>query len=240
METTDTRNVYGAIITHHLEQTSTVKAVLKTMKELDNAQRTDEHGAWTTGIVSTSNRSGVSVNVALYGFTRWRRRCYAVVQVRQCEFHPTRYSRIRKDYYLIGRNENRRPFAHPIPYGPVRSAVNRDPENLEAPVLAAMAWIWGIKVEKLSTVARNGDTALIPELPRSRDTFDLGRADVQVIDSHMIRADSYRVNGEKIWALNASLTHDKGQHPEVSVSGWARVAIGKRVSNWSFSSPTAD
>src|SRR5262249_20524609 len=79
--------------------------VSKLLEELDGQ-------AWEAGIASDKKQRGSSVNVGVYSFDE--RQQLAVVQVRQCVFHPRRWNKVRKDYYLIGRNENGSAFAHPV------------------------------------------------------------------------------------------------------------------------------
>lgn len=200
----------------------------------------DEHGAWTTGIESDRKRRGTSVNADLYGVATWRRRVYAVVQVRESRFRPNRYTKVRKDYYLCGRNENGRPFAHPVSYAPIRAAIRKDPGDLAAPVLAAMAWIWGCPVAALRDVARNGDTALVPiaRLPHGCAAIGGGRA--HVVDSHTVEAAEFATDGAVVFARCGTLRHGRGQHPDARLDGWARVVIGRRERTWDFTAPTAD
>lgn len=240
------RDSYGAIRVFHgygtrAELSSAPGPLGRAAKIVDELNGpVDEHGAWQTGIASDKKRRGSAVNVDLYGVATWRRRAYAVVQVRESTFHPTRYTRVRKDYYLVGRNENGTSFAHPVSYAPVRAAVRRNPDDLAAPVLAAMAWVWGCTVDQLRAVERNGDTALVPVSRLPRDVQSLGSGRARVVDSHVVEASEIATDGETVYARGARLYHGRGQHPEVRHDGWARVVIGRRERTWGFTSPTAD
>lgn len=246
-----TRNDFGALMpkshtgtndgyrrTTPADEPRVVREARKLIALLDGP--VDEHGAWQRGIESDRKGRGVAVNVDLYGAAVWRRRVYAVVQVRESTFHPNRHTRTRKDYYLCGRNENGRPFAHSVSWGPVRGAIRANPSDFAAPVLAAMAWIWGCTAEQLSTIARNGDTALIPCGAPRGSLVSLGACSAAVVDSHRLEAAEVVTDGEAVYARDGVLSHGRGQHPTVSVEGWARVAVGRRADTWNFSAPTAD
>lgn len=200
----------------------------------------EQQGAWTTGIESDRRGRGSSINVDVYSISKGEQ--LAVVQVRECVFHPRRYSRIRKDYYLIGRNENGRAFAHPVS-GFRRS--RRVQADLSTGVRIALAKIWGCNEDDLDDVVRNGDVAFVPvhRLPTDAVLVEEGHAVVR--DSHHVRALAsgklYRVGDELYVTGRAKIEHTKHQHPTARVRGgvW-RVVAGERGEVWGFSEPTAD
>lgn len=206
------------------------KAIADIGRELDNP---DEHGAWEVGITSDRKRRGVALNVDLEDYDLSSR--LAVVQVRQCVFHPRRYNRVHKNYYLIGRNENGRAFAHSVPCGVAR----RGGEN---PVVKAQAWIWDVTPKGLKRIVRQGDVALVPARGQQQGVHLSAHhtAQFRVHDSHLLSASEVWLHGRTWYALNPRLTHAKDQHPTVEAVGWYEVRIGRRAPQWDFSASTAD
>jgi len=191
------RDQYGSL--RDSKDASEQRLINEARKLISLLDSPDEHGAWERGCDFDAKGRGSAVNVDLYGVARWRRRVYAVVQIR------------------------------------------RDGADASTPVTAAMAWVWGVTERQLSTIARNGDVALLPEKPaRGAEDVSVGRDAVRVIDSHVVEASEARTDGSTVWVRNARLSHLKGQHPSAEVVGWARVLVGQRARTWGFSRPTAD
>jgi len=199
----------------------------------------DEHGAWETGIVSDRKHRGTAINAELIDHSPSQ--TLAVVQIRQCVFHPKRYNRVRKNYFLIGRNETGTAFAHAVPAGVARSSM------AATPVEKAQAWIWGCTVHQLRRIVRHGDVCLFP-LPKK---FDPAATEYLLISAddyeHFVVSDSHVVNGTQVWVragsyivLNPRLTHLKDQHPTVEGLGWYEIRIGRRASLWSFALESHD
>jgi hypothetical protein len=221
-------------------------------------------GAWETGIESDRKGRGSSLNVDVYGYDE--RRQLAVVQVRQCIFRPGRFKRVRKDYYLIGRNENGNAFAHPVE-ATARPLSLRSPEEA---VLYILARVWDCAQEDVDDIKRNGDVAFVPvgTLPEGAELLEQGYAVVR--ESHHVMA----LAGGKVYRMplcgkavgapvlasgwvahahtdacrwvyyvagRAKIEHSKRQHPTARVRGgvW-RVQAAERGSVWGFTAPTAD
>jgi len=201
------------------------------VKEL--VDRVEEAGVFSTGIVSDKKQRGQSVNVSLYGY--WEDS--AVIQVRQCTFHPRKYNRVRKDYYLVGTLENGSPFAHPIET-PARS--RRAMTTPEACVRYVQARLWGCDEDDLPHIVRQGDVALVPaRLPR--DAEPVMDEEIVLAGSHRLRAKRMWRSGDDIYVSHASLHHLPGEHSHVRQnSGIRRVVVAPRASTWGFSAPTAD
>lgn len=198
----------------------------------------DEHGGWIERADFDSKGRGTAINVDVYGIDETNN--LFVVQVRQYDKATENgWGNVRKNYFLIGYNENGNPFAHPIPSGIVHAAIRKDPSTIST-VNASQAWIWDIKPEQLSGVLRNGDVALIPAKPAEIKKAAIREEKrVRVIDSHWLFGKEIRVNGH-LFALNPTLRHYKGQHPTQRGTGWYRVAVAKRAKFWDFARPTAD
>jgi hypothetical protein len=143
-QTTPLRDTYGAL--------NTVPPwVRQLLTDLDDGI------AWTTGIESDRKRRGHAVNTAVYSYDDSRG--LAVVQVRQAIFHPRRFTEVRKNYFLVGRNESGRAFAHPIE---ARASGRLTSEDVAAGVRLALTRIWDCDEEDLDDIVRNGDVAFVP------------------------------------------------------------------------------
>lgn len=196
--------------------------------------------AWTTGIESDKKQRGSAINTSLYSYDAGRQ--LAVVQVRQCIFHPRRFSQVRKDYYLIGRIEDGSPFAHPIEFRAAGRAVGPD---LAAGVRLALTRIWDCDEDDLGEIVRNGDVAFVP-VRRIPD----GAA--MVAENHIVIRESHHVQGlagGEIWGDGetyyvrgrAKIEHAKYEHPTARVRmGVWRVQAGIRATGWGFTRPVGD
>lgn len=219
------RNDFGALVD--------VPAVILKLKHDVSAA-----GAWVEGIESDRKQRGQSINVDVYSYCE--RRMLAVVQVRQCTFRPGRFSKIRKDYYLIGYNETGTAFAHAI------DTILRKrgwQGSCDGGVDVALAQIWGCDIADLAEIIRQGDVALVPhhgKMPVGEELPDLVLRDTHIVeplrDGKIIRCgnDFYAVKSVKI-------THTKAQHAtEYLRSGVRKIVAGHRAQTWGFSRPTAD
>ncbi len=221
------RGPYGEINARHVPAWVTA-----TLKALDG-------NAWTTDIESDKKHRGSSINVDVYSCDEARQ--LAVVQVRQCVFHPRRHPEVRKNYFLVGRNENGNAFAHPLEF---RRSKRVERDN-ETGVLIALSRVWACREEDVEDIVRNGDVAFVPVL-RLPDGCVEVVGGVTVRGSHHVSAlQGGRVlraaDGTHYVTGKAKIKHSKGQHPAAKVKGgiW-RVQEGVRGEVWGFSRPTAD
>lgn len=223
------RNGYGALVMPYPEWLGSIQ------KELDGS-----NGAWNSGITKnhSSKARGVAVNVDLYAIDEVKQ--LAVVQVRQCIFHEKHYNEVRKNYYLIGRNENGNAFAHPI------ETIARNKKALataEGGVALALSRIWDCDAEDVDDIIRNGDVAFIPV--KSATVKSAEKVEDNYItfgESHvLVSAEIYKVGKVFYVKGQAKILHKKGQHPTAKTkSGVWRVQEGIRGSQWDFSKATAD
>ena len=220
-----TRNRFNAL-------TSTPAWVKDLMAEVE------QDGAWTTGIESDKRLRGSAINVDLYGYDADQG--LAVVQVRETVFHPRRYNRTRKDYYLIGRTEAGATFAHPVE-SPARSS--RAMSSAEACVRYVLAKIWDCREQDLDDIERQGDVAFVPvrNLPADAEPVLNGEA-VLIRNTHQLTGDLWRTSDGTLYARRgARLKHLKGQHKPVRAKGgYYRVQAGHRAQNWGFTAPHGD
>ncbi|MDI3260069.1 MAG: hypothetical protein QJR02_10275 [Sinobacteraceae bacterium] len=187
-------------------------------------------GVFEDGIDSDRKGRGRAINIAVTD--RDEAEKLAILQVREARFRPGRYTRVRKDYYLIGRIETGAPFAHPI----------TELATARTTVRQALAKIWDCDPRDLDDIERQGDIALIPvrHPPANAERIT---DDVILRDSHRLRGEVYRAaDGTYYTRGRAWLVHLRGEHPTVTPrsSGWRRVQLALRGRLWGHSSPTAD
>lgn len=244
------RGKWGELIIHRTDganRSKRLRALVAIQDVIADLERgdVDEHRApaWETGCEFDSRGRGEAVNVDIYGLDLVDGQALGIVQVRQCRKHPRRFTRVRKNYFLVGRNEGTgQPFAHPIESRVVHAAVARD-GSPESAVIAARAWIFQVSPDKLDRVLRHGDVALVPvaRVPvGDRVVVSDAPAGVQVIDAHVLMATEIITVSGRTYARDPLLQHLKGQHADVRGDGWYRVQVGVRADTWSFSRPTAD
>jgi len=194
----------------------------------------EKAGAFQRGIESDKKQRGSSINVDLFGHNESEG--LSIIQVRQCIFHPRRFNRVRKDYYLIGHTEQGSVFAHPVDT-PARSKwAMETPENTVAFVLSK---IWDCKPDELHLIIRQGDVAFIPaSLPKNAIETD---NQVVLRETHRIRGKLYKTPMGTLYCERASMVHTKGQHSTVRVSGkFYRIQPGIRAKVWGFTRPMGD
>lgn len=219
------RNGYNAIITW--------PAFAKTL-----ANEAEKAGAYETGIISDKKHRGTAINVDLYGYDEARN--LIVVQVRQAVFHPRRFTEVRKNYFLIGRNEETgRVFAHPVA-SPARSKSAM--ATAEGSVDYCLAKIWDCKVSDLPEVRRQGDVGFVPVKNPPSGSIE--------VDGPVVIRDTHKISAEKIVrddsgryyvCRKATAKHTKGQHATVKVrDGWWRIQPGVRAATWSFAIRVGD
>jgi hypothetical protein len=192
--------------------------------------------AFEIGIESDKKNRGSAVNVSVMNEDADRQ--LFILQVRKTDFHPRKYNRTRKDYFLCGRNENGNAFAHPVQV-----------KSTNARVDVALMRIWDCTRSQLDGIVRQGDVALIPERTINFKTEGLERASVHefvIGETHIVRTTSLYLLGEQAYvAGTVSIYHTKEQHPsieelELNPVKLYRVQLGLRAKTWGFARPTAD
>jgi hypothetical protein len=228
-----TRNDFGALIHVPEWAQQLIKAAEKA-------------GTYTTGIESVRRSRGprgTSINVDCYGYDAAQQ--LVVVQVRECQFRPGRFNRVRKDYYLLGYVESGEVFAHPVD-SPARSKTAL--ASPEACVAWVLAQIWDCDVADVPEIRRQGDIAFVPALlplgakPLVVQTITI--RDTHVITAHMIyeyRCPARPYETTYYVARKARAIHTKGEHATVRVRhGYFRVQPGIRAKVWGFTAPVGD
>lgn len=198
----------------------------------------EKDGAFTRGIESDKKQRGSAINVDIYGHDEAQG--LAVIQVREAQFRPGRFTRVRKDYYLIGRTESGSTFAHPVET-PARSKwAMETPEQCVAFVLAR---VWDCRPQDLGDIERQGDVAFVPvpKIPASAVKIQSGEA-VLIRDTHKLTGDVWRDTDGTIYTRRgARLVHTKRQHAPIKAkAGVYRVQPGIRAATWGFTAPHGD
>jgi hypothetical protein len=137
----------------------------------------------------------------------------------------------------VGRNEiTGEYFRHPVGSQAVRAAIKVDPHPA-AVVRAVQRWMWEVTEKQLAVSIRQGDILLVPE--RSVPEIPSRGTVLTVAESHEIRADEVRLNG-RCYALNPTVTHTKGQHAPVALTGWCSIRVARESAAWDFAVRVGD
>lgn len=199
-------------------------------------QEAEKAGAWHTGIHSDKKLRGSAINADCYGYDE--EQGLVVVQVREAVFHPRRYTRVRKDYYLIGHTESGRFFVHPVE-SPARSG--RALESPEATVAYVLAKIWDCRIQDLKDIERQGDVAFVPITRIPGTAKKLEAKEVVLRDTHVLKGEIWEDGGTYYTRRGARLVHTKRQHAPVRAKGGVyRVQPGVRAAVWGFTAPMGD
>lgn len=206
------------------------------MERLVNAAATaakvDEHGSWEFGAAFDGKGRGSALNWDLYGIGAdvHTGEALIVIQIRHYEKRRKNwFASVRKNYFLLGVNEDGTTFAHCVRAQVVQSAVARGVDV----ILAVQDWIFSCDYRR---VIRQGDLALIPARPAGDWIME---TPLTLEKSHLLECDGARQNGH-LYALNPQLTHLPGVHPHIEAHGWYRVITAKRADYWKFAAPTID
>lgn len=210
------------------------QAITNLVKTAGDQGSVDEHGSWEFGCDFDKKGRGEALNWDLYAFGHDLHdgRLLIVIQVRQYRKSTKNgYGNVRKNYFLVGTNEDGSAFAHPVSANVVRRAITDERDA----ILACQNWIFG---GDYAHMIRHGDLALIP-LTKAPAAPAVETTHLVLEDSHELTATAIRQNGH-VYALNPILAHLPGTHPTVQATGWHRIVVGQRGRFWSFARPTAD
>ena len=197
----------------------------------------EKDGAFQRGIESDKKQSGSAINVDLFGYDT--EQGLAVIQVREAVFHPRRHTRVRKDYYLIGRTETGATFAHPVE-SPARSS--KALESPKACVFYVLAKIWNCRPQDVAEIERQGDVAFVPVYKVPSTATLLNGEAVTIRETHKLTGDIWRdMDGTLYCRRGARLVHTKRQHAPIRAkAGVYRVQPGIRAETWGFTAPHGD
>lgn len=228
------RGSYGEIPIYHLD-TETRKRISALVADAAEAAKVDEHGTWDFGIASLNRRGtrwqALNWDLYAYGTDVHSGVLLAVIQVRQA-VSGRRWTQVRKNYYLIGTNEDGSTFAHPVSSNVVHAAIRTGKDVVKA----VQDWIFGGDYGRM---LRQGDLGLIP-LRRAQGERTPHRSMV-LEDSHELQAAAIRLGADGVvYAKDPLLVHLPGTHPRVEASGWHKIVVGRRAPFWRFAAPTVD
>lgn len=210
------------------------QAVTELVTAAGNQGGVDEHGSWDFSARFDRKGRGAAINWDLYavGNDMHDGRLLIVIQMRQYrQERKNRFGAVRKNYFLLGTNEDGSAFAHPVVANVVRRAINDERD----PILACQNWIFGGDYGRM---IRHGDLALVP-VAKTPAAPAVETTHLVLEDSHELTAKAIRQNGH-VYALDPVLVHLPGTHPTVSADGWHRIVVGQRGRFWSFAKPTVD
>jgi hypothetical protein len=214
-----------------------LKAQVETLVDTaGRAAKVDEHGSWDFGVESNKKGRVESLNWDLYGVGHdiHSGKLLAAIRIRRFfRKKASYYPSIRKNYFLVGENEDATVFAHAVSSAVIRSAIRRDVEVIPA----IQNWIFG---SDYAGLIRQGDVALIPCSRRPGAPHVANK--VHVIEkTHRLDATSLRRDETDLWARRPHMIHLPGTHPEVSGEDrWYKIAVGLRAEFWKFAAPTID
>lgn len=232
--TTIQRNYFNAIVLSSVDA-ETRSAVRKLVEDASNAAKVDEHGSWDFGIDSNRKRSRwTALNWDLYGFGNdlHSGKLLIVIQIRRSSTERGRYVNVRKNYFLVGTNEDDSTFAHPVESVVVHAAIRKGKDV----ILAVQDWIFG---GDYAGMLRQGDLALIPMRRRPAKDSRIAKRTMTIEGSHELKASSIWHNGG-LYAKDPTLTHTPGTHPVVAAQGIYKIVVGNRANFWQFAAPTVD
>mgnify|MGYP003610850053 CR=1 FL=1 len=218
------------------------KRILNLIEGAKNAQKVDEHGNWDFHNNVNYEGVGDALNWDLYdyGLDYHSKKLLVVIQIRQyIKRRKSHYPEIRKNYYLIGTNEDSSFFAHSIESRVIHNAIRKN-ENV---IRAVQNWIFNADY---TTILRQGDMGLVPCNKLKGELQEETKLLFQ--DSHLVVADkiymTLKKNSESVskeyFVMNPKMTHLPNIHPEIQNVGLFKVLKGQRAAYWDFSSPTID
>jgi len=234
MQAQTQRGSYGEIPIYTLDAESRAQ-VAALVADAAGAAKIDEHGSWDFGIARLNRRGtrwqALNWDLYAYGTDVHSGTLLAVVQVRQV-ISGRRWNRVRKNYFLLGQNEDGSTFAHPVSAHVVHHAIRAGRDVIRA----VQDWIFGADYGE---VRRQGDLALIPLRRACGERTPLQMMLLE--DSHELQASEIRFGaGGVVYAKDPTLIHLPGTHPTVGAAGWHKIVSGRRAAFWRFAAPTVD
>ncbi len=211
------RDGYGAIYSKLPPEVDAVrKAVLMEM-------------GYEQGIKSTARSGGFEAhNVDVYGYDMPRH--LAVIQLRRAYRKREGYfTNVKKAYFLIGEDEGQR-FSHALPSSPARMK-NLADATPEAVVRWSESKIFGVPVDRLGQIIRQGDIALVPvrSLPSGDRRVDMQESEVLLRGSHRVLLDGETCKDQhgNIYINGlVEIVHEKNEHRPIAAEGKFRIVRG--------------
>lgn len=220
------RNEYGAIPEYVAKDA--IKWVNKMITKL--SRNADSHGWGNIGKSAFDKKGrGEAINWDLYGYGRdcHCRRKLAVIQVRQYQkLYKNGYANVKKSYFLIGNNEDKTAFAHPVSARAIHAAIR----NGQDVVREAQGWIFGHKYEK---ILRQGDVGFV----RAYRAGEYHGDAIVIMGTHRVTGKISK-RGSHLYVEDGVVTHPT--HKDEMLPGLWEIIIGRRAPYHEFVEPTAD
>ena len=229
------RGQYGQIQMSSLNE-RTRKQVQNLFSEASKSDKVDEHGNWEFGAEFDKKGRGYAINWDLYAVGKdfFSKKTMCIIQIRKWEKRRKNgFANVQKSYFLLGRNEDKTAFAHPVESRVIHHAIKSNKDVIRA----VQDWMFGCDYTK---VLRQGDVCLYPCKKPSAPTMDKTEVSVDGEGSHFLTAKEIRLNGS-LYALDPSISHIPGTHPNfIGLNGWWKVVVSKRGRYHDFATPTID
>jgi hypothetical protein len=223
------RDRYDAIV-------NAPQAILDLVKEVKHT------AGWETGITSEGFRRGgyEARSIDIYGYDTARK--LAVVQIRRAwKKKESWYTEVSKVYALVGMDEGQT-FSHPLASSPRRNPNLRDMAPADV-VRWAESKIFGVPVNKLDTIIRQGDIAMVPVRSFPKDTVPVqpkhspaevrGVHTMRLRESHLVQVDGTLVEDARddVWYASGlvEIVHTKSEHKSISGEGRFKIVLGQRA-----------
>lgn len=175
-------------------------------------------------------------NWDIYGYDATRK--LVVLQFRHVyKRKESWYTQVQKQYVLAGIDEGQ-PFFHILPSSPLQMKGLKESTPQEV-VRWCESKIFGVRIDTLKNIVRQGDVAFVPVLRIPRDAERV-TGTVTYRESHKLSGDVFEDDGQYYVSGTATLDHIPGQHSQRTVSGTYRVVTGERGSRWHWLNAPVD
>jgi len=200
---------------------------------VDLLQQVQRTAGWETGIKSI-RRGYEARSIDVYGYDVSRQ--LAVVQIRRV-WKSRQYAEINKIYALVGIDEEQ-VFSHPLPFSPRRNPhlYKMDPADV---VRWAESKIFGVPIETLDKIIRQGDIALVPVRSVPKDAVPVQGSTEEKVrtvclrESHLVQVDGVLSKDVRnnIWYAEGlvEIVHTKDEHKSISGEGRFKIVLGQRA-----------
>lgn len=238
--------MYKSTETYNSNTTSTIAsrprrgaydALVHLPTEIQNlVEQVKQSAGWETGVTSEGMRSGgyESRNIDVYGYDVTRN--LSVIQIRRAwKKKASWFTQVSKVYALVGIDEGQI-FSHPLASSP-----RRNPHLAEMSPEAVVEWaeskIFGVAVNKLHTIIRQGDIAMIPTRGIPKDAIPLDKEKYlhdgvyrcHLRSSHHVIIDGVASTLDGVLYAEGAIeiTHAKDEHKPVSATGKFKIVLGE-------------
>lgn len=186
-----------------------------------------------------------AINTSVYGYDPIQN--VGIFQIRQSG--TGNYGiEVKKNYALVGINEDGSTFRHPVSCNAVRGAVRVDPVDPTLVVKKAQCWMWKCSMRQLklamSNGCRQGDVIMI-KIPKPHNLREIENRILTIGGSHELKSCGLFECDEmenSIICFNPFLLHLKCQHAPVFApeEGYYSVRLAREAKTWKFGERIGD